>query len=353
MTASAPVIDWHRLRNPVLSVPDWSLKDACMVQAGGRYHIFTSAFDQDRSTVVHYITTDWRSFAPGPLRLIGPELGAVGICSPNLWWHAGRWYLQVNTWGQPPPVQNQLYYLVSDDLATWSAPRPLAPALTRGARCIDLALAQVGPFWVAGWKDGNHPRFAVAEDLDGEWRAVDGGRGRLRRRADQPSGGPDLVHENFQIFRLDHGWHLLSTDYEPHEPWLYTLAGDPARPASWAEWEDGVPLVLPAEDFNSFPADRIPVLRAAGFTRPIHPCPGAPGRVAIVDGFANAPYLADWRDHDGFLYLLYAGKNEIDCDRYRGRLAGGIRREGWPRGWNRLALARSRDGRRWQVPPVD
>ncbi len=342
-------IPWDSLRNPVCSLAGWSCKDACTVYHDGLFHVFTSAFDEERSTVVQLTTPDWQEFSDFRFQLTGAELDAVGICSPNIWSHAGRWYLHCNTWGQPSPPGNQLYYLVSDDLAHWSAPRPLVPELTAGKRCIDIALAHTGSFWVAVWKEGGTARVAIADDLDGGWRFVDGGRAGLLRADGTDCADTGGTHENCQILEIDGVWHLLSTDYEPHEPWLYRLAGDPADPVAWAHWQDGYRLRLPAEGFNSMSVD-LPCVREGDFVRPLHPCEDEPGRCHIVDGLANAPFLADWRAHDGWFYLLYAGKSEEGRNRFRGRAAGGIRREGWPRGWNRLALARSRDLYAWAVP---
>ncbi|MFW5860478.1 MAG: hypothetical protein ACOCYP_10675 [Planctomycetota bacterium] len=343
-------IDWAALANPVLAHPDWSFKDACVVYRQGLFHIFTSAFDQDRSTVVHLTTRDWQEYSDFRFQLTGAELDAVGMCSPNIHVHAGRYYLHLNTWGQPKSASNQLYYTASDDLVEWSPLSPVASGLTAGKRCIDLALAHSGDFWVAMWKEGGTARVAVAGSLDGTWRFVDGARACLLRANGHDVADDGLTHENVQLLQIDGRWYLLSTDYDPHEPWLYVMDGDPAEPASWARWVEGYRVLVPSERFNAMPRELDCVI-ANDFVRPLFPCWDDPDKVHIVDGLSNAPFIADWREHDGFFYLLYAGKNEERRNDFRGRLAGGIRREGWPRGWNRLALARSTDLRDWQVPP--
>ncbi|MEJ2151262.1 MAG: hypothetical protein P8Z40_17610, partial [Chloroflexota bacterium] len=57
----------------------------------------------------------------------------------------------------------------------------------------------------------------------------------------------------------------------------------------------------------------------------------------------NAAALCDWRARNGYFYLIYAGKNEERRDAFRGTAS----HRPWPRGWNKLALARSRDLVRW------
>ena len=323
-------LDWSRLRNPVLSDPDWSLKDACVHYHAGLFHLFTSAFNEERSTVIGITTPDFQTYTKTGLCLTGPELEAVGICSPNITVAGDRFLLTLNTWGQRPPRLNQLYYLESPDLRHWSAPRPLAGNLTAGHRCIDLALAGAPGQWIGIWKEGSRTRIATAAQLDGDWQFL--GTGDLLFERAMPSRDPKIIHENFQFLMLDGVWHLLSTDYPPHHPWLYRRAGD-----DWTHWVDGRRLLIPSERFNSIPA----ALAAPKLT----PCWDNPAAGHIVDGLDNAAFLCDWRDSDGHFYLLYAGKNEDGRDRFNGTASDGP----WPRGWNKLALARSRDLQTWTV----
>ena len=48
-----------------------------------------------------------------------------------------------------------------------------------------------------------------------------------------------LKHENFQIFKIDGKWRLLTTDYSPHHPYLYTMRGYGSRLEDWVHWEKG------------------------------------------------------------------------------------------------------------------
>ena len=348
MSNHPPVIDWSRCANPVLSLPCWSAKDACVIEREGVFHVFTSLFDQERSTIAHLVTRDWCHWSDLLDHWTGDEQGVVGVCSPDLVEVDGRYYLAYNSWGQPSPPDNCLFCRISDDLEHWSDPVPVAEELTAGHRCIDLALAHHAGNWAALWRQGRTTRVAVAPAITGPWRFVDSGAARLLRDDGRDAAVDGVIHENCQMVRLDGVWHLLSTDFDPHEPWLYRLQGDPDDPTSWATWGDGRRLVIPGQIFNTIPAD-LPCVQADDGGRPMHPCPGDPSRVRIVDGLANAPFLFDRRNRDGYAYLLYAGKNEIGRLQFRGTAAGGQKgfHRNWPRGWNRLALARSSDLVHW------
>jgi hypothetical protein len=272
----------------------------------------------------------------------------VGVCSPDILFDGHEYILGFNTWGQPKATPNQLFIRTSPDLAHWSEPRPLAPNLTHGHRCIDLALARHGGLYAATWKEESSPRFAVAETLEGPWRfAHHAGWGKLVRSDGSVPREEGLTHENGQFLLIDGTWHLLTTDYSPHEPWLYRMDGDPDCPASWASWVDGIRLDVPPQAFNSFSRQDAEKNRGT-VNRSIHPCRNHPDRFHLVDGLCNAPFLWDERSENGFFYMLYAGKNLEGCNDFNGR-AGDPKGVGWPRGWNRLALARSRDLLAWEA----
>ena len=335
------MIDWGGLRNPVLALEDWSLKDACVYHHEGLFHIFTSAFSEERSTVAHLTTPDWHRFSDFLLHLTGEALEATGVCSPSILHVDGQFVLTFNTWGQG--THNQLYAMTTRDFADWSDIQPVAANLTRGKRCIDLALRYHADRWIGVWREGaNTTRFAACETLGGDWAWIGDGVGTLRAADGSDETGAEMRHENFQLLTLDGVPHLLCTNYDPHHPWLYRMAGDPDDLASWTVWDDGRRLMIPSQRFNSIPK-RLPCVQNHDVRRPLITCWDDPDAVHIVDGLDNAAFLCDWRDHDGFFTLLYAGKNEERRNAFNGT-AG---QRSWPRGWNRLGLARSRDLEHW------
>lgn len=307
-------IDWNDLTNPMLAYPEWSIKDSCMAYRDGQWHLFFSAFDQDRSTVVQVSTPDFKTFTDFRWVLDGQDLGLIGVCSPELVYADGQYVLVVNSWGELPGRPNAMYYRVSEDLVTWSPMRPLGHDLAPDLRIIDGSLAKINRGWICICKRMRHPTVAFALTLDGPWQWVSEDPATLLGRDGEENG---LIHENFQMLTIDGVPHLLSTDYqkapkEPrvegapkmkklgtnHQPWLYRLVGDPNDPQSYLSWDGGFLLAVPNESFNTL--DKI-----------------------------NAGALYDHRAVDGYFYLLYGGKNKQRRDEFAGLAAGGAALAPW------------------------
>ncbi|NMC07862.1 MAG: glycoside hydrolase family 43 protein [Candidatus Lokiarchaeota archaeon] len=310
-------IDWASLRNPLYSHLGWSVKDACMEWKDGVFYIFTSAFYRDRgrerSHVVGITTSDWKHFSKPFLHVDGRDGGWTGMCSPNITRVDDAWYLTFNSWGNDHPNgnRNQLFCMKSADLKAWTPPVQVGENLTREIRCIDIAITHTnGKFYVM-WKDESvfkprkqyKTRIATCTSLEGPWAFIGDGYPRFFLRG---GGESPLVHENYQFIKIDGKQRLLSLDYSPHHPVLYEIGGDPARDESWSTWVDGHDLAIQRERFNT-----------------VH--------------VANAPFIADWRRHDGHFYMLYAGRTH------------GLTHAG--RGNNKLALSRSPDLVTWYPPP--
>ena len=145
-------------------------------------------------------------------------------------------------------------------------------------------------------------RIASSSALNEPWSFIGDGHARFYLYGGNES---HLTHENYEFIAIDRKQMLLSLDYAPHHPVLYTISKDPECDESWLTWIDGYDLLVPRERFNT-----------------LH--------------VANAPYLVDWREHDGYFYLLYAGRTH------------GFTHAG--RGNNKLGLARSRDLQAWNIP---
>lgn len=318
---SKTFIDWASLKNPVLTYPQWSIKDAAMTYRGGRFFIFFSAFYQDRgmvrSHVVEVSTLDFKHYSDPILNFNGEEDGWVGMCSPDVV-KAGRQYiLTFNSWGDTqkhtvlPDRRNSLFYMTSTDLVHWSVRKSLAANLTAGESVIDAALAPTNHGYYLIWKEikGMTPQIAFSPSLEGTFAFVGSGHPSLLAMGEKEDG---LIHENCQFVHTKHEWYLLTTDYTQPPPGK--LALDPApylyrldSESKWLRWTKGYKLSIPVEAFNT-------------------------------DNVANAAALYDWRKKDGYYYLLYAGRD--DEESYAGR------------GWNSLGIARSKDLVNWMVAGV-
>jgi Glycosyl hydrolases family 43 len=297
---------WAGLRNPIYAHDGWSVKDVAMVLLGDTYHFYFSAFFADagmeRCHVATTSSTDLKTFAAATVMFDGKADGWLGMCSPDLQMIGAQYVMTFNSWGDLAGKPNQLFYATSADLGTWSAARPLGAALTGGKRAIDAAIGNDNGRLFLFWKErigADRTRLAVATSLDGPWRFVGDGLPALLATGGRDNG---LTHENFQFMRIDGKWQLLSTDYTPHAPWIYAMAGAGTDENDWLSWQNGVRMQVATESFNT-------------------------------DYQANAAFLADWRAHDGYFYLVYAGRTE------------GTSHAG--RGDNRLGLSRSKDLKSW------
>jgi hypothetical protein len=302
---TTPFIPWQNMSNPVLSYPDWSIKDAAMANRGGTFYIFFSAFyaerGQVRSHVVEVSTRDFKHFSAPIFNFDGEEEGWIGMCSPDVQRLGGKYVMTFNSWGDKPGKQNLLFYMTSDDLVHWSPRRTLALNLITGKRVIDAALAQADGGYYLIWKEGTQgqmkPRLAFAASLDQPFKFVGDGFPALLM-ADGSDNG--LTHENYEFVHTQGEWYLLTTDYNPEGPYLYKQ--DPG--SGWLKWTQGYRIETPKEKFNTDHRD-------------------------------NAAALYDWRQYDGFYYLIYGGRTE-------GKTFAG-------RGWNSLGLSRSKDLIHWSA----
>ncbi len=288
-----------------------------MAWQGNQWHLFFSAFDQERSVVATVTSPDLENFSELRILFSGREQNLIGMCSPDLAKGPDGWVMIFNSWGQKEGSPNALHVSTSTDLITWSPAQRLAPNLAQEDRVIDGALAWVDDHWMMACKWWNQLRFASAPALEGPWEWVEEGPASMRSQDTGEDNG--YKHENFQLLNLDGAWKLLSTDYVPkklhHHPWIYDLTGEASDPASWMKWQNGRRLMVEAEDWNRPDPD-------------------------------NAAALWDHRDADGYFYLIYGGKNEERIDEFCGTAAATERP--WPRGWNKLGLSRSQDLIHWE-----
>ncbi|MGH9354107.1 MAG: hypothetical protein ACRD2G_18415 [Terriglobia bacterium] len=302
--AKKPFINWSALRNPVLAYPNWSIKDAAMAYRQGEFYVFFSAFYEDhgrvRSHVVEVETRDFKVYSKPILDFDGEEEGWIGMCSPDVRKAGPVYELSFNSWGDKPGKPDQLFYLTSRDLVHWSARHPLAPNLTAGERVIDAAIADTDGGFYLIWKQntGSHPRprIAFSKFLEGPWSFVGSGFAALTMPDGKENG---LIHENFTWIKAGGKWRLLSSDYpRGHHEILYTQLNS----KNWLDWGNGLAIHAAPQAFNTL----------------VH---------------ADAAAIYNWQRYDGYYYLIYAGRNEAKTYLRRG--------------WNRLALSRSKDLIHW------
>ena len=234
--------NWVDLANPLFSDPHWSVKDAALAHDGQAWILAASFFNEERSTVAVLRNEHGLHWGDPIAHWHGPEDGWRGYCSPNIIKNDDAWFIVFNSWGDTSTDQyNRLFYVRTTDWSTFTDPLPLAHELLAGTPVIDGALAYSNGRWFLGCNKTNvHPRsmhFASAAGLAGPWEWVVDSRPELFAHGMNIESG--FLHENGQLICADDTWYLVSTDYRPHQPWLYRLTGDPAEPRNWSRWHDG------------------------------------------------------------------------------------------------------------------
>lgn len=301
------LMDWENMDNPVYFHEGWSTKDACMTYRDGTFYVFFSAFffdeGRERSHVSAVKTKDFQTFSEPLFIWDGMDDGWIGMCSPNITRVDDTYYLTYNSWGDDHPngSPNQLFYAESKDLENWDKHKPLATNVTVDEdggprRAIDAAVTYDRGKYYLVWKAVQTPQIAWSNCMGADgWTTL----GR-------PIGS---WFENGEFLKIDGRWHMLVTANPPgtkaHLPHLVPMINDGSKVAHWLGWGQMQLLDIPQEEFNT-------------------------------NRRANASFLADWREHDGYFYLLYAGRTESESHLGRGD--------------NKLGLARSKDLKNWTVP---
>ena len=301
-------LEWNLLRNPIYSHKEWSVKDACVEYKDGTFFLFFSAFYRDRgkirSHVVEISTKDWKTFSEPILTLDGREENWTGMASPNISKIDENYVLTFNSWGTRHPNKrtNNLFHVTSKDLINWSEMKQVARNLTEEIRAIDIAIAFENNMYYLMFKDRDfkrikkidRARIAVSNHLDDDFEYIENGFARFYLKDRQEN---KKTHENYQFLKIDGTWYLLSTDYMPHEPFIYHIGGSGSgeNDMDWLTWENGYKLAIKQEKFNTY-------------------------------HLANAGFLADWRRHDGNFYFIYAGNTEVRSFARRGNNKLGLSR---------------------------
>lgn len=320
-TASTPTshatparLDWSKLRNPIVSSPDRSVKDPALVSFRGTWFLLFSAVDAQgtwRIGLEH--SSDLRNwsamgFLPHDPKVEG-EASPDVVRAPN-----GRYVVTYQSFPHDRSGGlSKLYYRTTSDFERFSPSRPLGLPLNHapGDRVIDAALAWTPAGLLLGYKAGTLGKtlaFEIARSpsgsLDGPWQLV--GRPDIRVYGD--------TIENDQFIRVDGHWKLVATSNQLDRPFLFDLTGEPGKPKNWLHWTAGRELVVPQEAWN----------RGTGIT-------------GATYEHANGAYLLDRRAIDGHFYLVYEDAPEMSSFSAQGHGVFGI--------------ARSTDLVHWTVPP--
>lgn len=317
-----PQVAWSQLRNPILSSAGAGVKDEALVWSGGQWHmLFSYVTDHPSSPggVVWDIATatspdlrHWSTIRPWPA-----QPGVLGVASPDVVRNPAGGFLVTYQSdpgsGQPPGTQSRLFYRTSPNLVTWSPAYPLAASLAPAAadRMIDGAFVYTGDQLLLGFKYSSPTQpdiFEMARSTTGQpqgpWQLV--GRPDI-----QVVGG---TIENYEFVKALGHWRLVGTSNNLDQPWLFTLAGNPATATGWLQWTGGYQLDVSSEAFNT-----------------------GSGLSSIDYEHANSAFLCDATTLNGhFAYLLYAGSSEL------------TQFGGW--GHASIGVARSTDLVHWQVP---
>ena len=98
---------------------------------------------------------------------------------------------------------------------------PLADNLTKGVRAIDAALACHDEQWYLTYKEAQSPRMAVADSIEGPWRA-------LPPPVDQWIENAQFIHEEGEWYRYATLLH--------HDQGIARMNGDGSKQEDWSNW---------------------------------------------------------------------------------------------------------------------
>ena len=315
----SPVVDWANLHNPILESPSAGEKDEDLIWFAGRWHTLFSYVRYARNSpggvywdIASSTSTDlatWTAPVAWPA-----QPGTLGVASPEVAEEPDGTFVVTyqSDPGETTGAQDRLYYRTSVNLVAWSRPYPLAQNLAPlpQDRMIDGSLAWTGHGVILGFKAGlagDQQSFEIAwspdGSLDGPWRYV--GKPDIRVNGD--------TVERDEFLSIDGTWHLMATSNVLDQPWLFTLAGNPAEPSGWLHWTGGYELRVPTGAWDS-----------------------GHGISSVNYEWANSAFLCNDRSQGGYYYLLYAGSNELTAF------------DGW--GHAEIGIARSTDLIHWQAP---
>ena len=308
-------IDWENLTNPILYFQNRSLKDITVIYFQDYFYVFASVRvepDAPKYNGTIFKTKDFKIYEEFHSENTGGSSTIIKI--ENTFYMVFQ--KDIPSWH---PKMRRLYYSTSTDLINWSAPTVMMPYVQPYMRHIDGALAyEDGYFYLCykGWQKLYVTR-SKNKEIDGNW---------LKPFRAWP-GGPFRWAENCQFIKIDGSWYMVATSRPPydalfehlagfirqilhpyvgsHAPYIYSMDGTGADFKDWTRWINKTFIDIPGEEWNQLM-------------------------------IANSGYLCDWREHDGYYYLFYAGGNDWWQFEERGHL--------------KIGVARSKDLMTWSLP---
>lgn len=298
------VTDWGGLKNPILEYPTAAVKDVSVRHVDGRWRLaFSYIVDNPfRFRIGLLSVTSLGDLASSPEPELWDDPSVGGLASPDITRSLDgdlvvAFNSHTNDIGESKP---KLYYRRGTSLEEMGGNRRLGSGMYEAEddRLIDSALAHTSSGFLLGFKLQQISHLAWSSSLDGPWTDL---------------GVPSFFSaENYQFFTLGGHWKVLLTRLSDHKPVLYSLRADEEPPAPsgaelepWLDWDVERELEIPEESWNQ-------------------------------EEPANAAFLCDARESDGYFYLFYAGSNELDA--YNGR------------GHAKIGIARSANLESWEVP---
>ena len=257
-TKRASVVDWSKLRNPVMTATN-NLRDPSVLKTDAGYHIFYSRFnalqsqwgDPNHWTIAAMFTRDFQTYENDH------DVSPKGFASPGdvIFWR-GRWLLPYQSY---PVHPSRLCFSESSDLKEWSPPRFFLDAARHlpwngQGRLIDPSFVVIGDtlhcFFVgsafrtnAGGQTirGNLIGHAITRDANlREWQILSTNAPLIGFSERAPDGV-----ENTMIFKTGDRWTMIFSEGLANQHLALATSSD------LMDWKIVGPLELPRQRWNA------------------------------------------------------------------------------------------------------
>lgn len=245
---------WEELTNPILKLSDSRITDIDAIYDRGVWYLFYSVAYEDTSgkysQIIEVSTTDFKNFSEPILSFTGQEDGWLGMANPDITRHRNLFYLTFNSLGHLAGKPNQLFYMTSRDLKTWTAKTPLAMNVTVNEMAAQPSLAFDRGKSFLLYTVGKQPHVAMAKALRTPFERLGIGTPTFYTSTDTV-----VTHTQHQFIRFGNKWGLLASGSDV-EPYLYRLPTQGTSGLGWLTWEGGYPLKVFRREVASVPAPK-------------------------------------------------------------------------------------------------